>query len=550
MSTLRPYQQEGLDALYAGWDAGQQRIGVSLPTGVGKTHIMAHLGKRELALAPPSDGGRLMYLVHRDTLVDQTLAKLHAILPGGTSIGVVKAERDQLGAQVLIASVHTLASERRRRRLPPISLGVVDEAHVSVSPTYKAVFDQIGAMHPGGARLAGFTATWSRADSTGLGDVWQDVVYHKSIKWATRNGYLVKPRGIRVGDGVDASAIRISRATGDYADGDQERVVMLEEIRDAVVAGVLRHRGDRPGVLFAPTVASAEYFADGLRAAGVPTAGWYGKTPRLERKRIDAAIRSGELAMMTTCTAVAEGYDNPQLGLGVFCSLTKSEGRFVQMTGRLLRPWPGKTDAILLDCVGVTDEVRLRTAVDLSVSSESTEGDPVEDEDPDEWDEPVSRERKARLRRAGDIEIELFAGTQVQWLTSSVGVPFVSCGEQLVFLVEGRDGWNVGEAEQRLGSDGRPQGRWVAEGLAQEDALQLASDHAEEAGEYLARRSARWRTGTPSEAQLTTCQRLGIEVPEDASKGWVSDQMSVFFAGRVLSPFAQWSARSREYQPS
>ena len=58
---------------------------------------------------------------------------------------MVKAGRNQLAARVLVVSVHTLRSEKRLRQLPPIGLCVVDEAHVSVSPTYKRVFEEISS---------------------------------------------------------------------------------------------------------------------------------------------------------------------------------------------------------------------------------------------------------------------------------------------------------------------------------------------------------------------------------------------------------------------
>lgn len=551
MSSLRPYQVDAVDALYDGWAGGvvppKQRLGISLPTGVGKTHIMAELGRIESARPGPE---RVLYLLHRDTLVEQTMAKLRATLPADTSVGILKAERNELGARVIVASVHSLRSARRRAQLPPIGLCIVDEAHVSVSPTYREIYDQIGAMRPDGARLAGFTATWSRSDSTGLGDVWEDVVYHKSIKWAVANGYLVKPRGIRIGDGVDASDVRINRATADYSEADLERVVMLEEIRDAVVRGVQRHGGIRPGVLFAPTVASAEFFGDGLRAAGIPTEGFYGHTGKGDRRRIDAAIRSGHLRIMTTCTAVAEGYDNPQLALGILCRPTKHEGLFVQMTGRLVRPWPGKADALLLDCVGSTENVGLRNAIDLSVSRETTDGDEIEYAPADE---PIGRDRVAKIRRA-DTDVELFAGTQVQWLTSMVGIPFVPCGDRLVFLAEGAGGtWSVGEipsnpsklAEQ-LGGGNR--GRWVAEGLGQDDALAVASDHAENTGAHLSRRNSQWRSGRPSDAQLRIAHAVGLIIPDKASRGDVSDMLSVAFASRALAPFAAWSNQWKAYE--
>lgn len=544
MSALRPYQAEALSAVLTAWQTGTHRVGVSLPTGVGKTHIMAHLGAE---LVASGAGWRVIYLVHRDTLVEQTVAKLRATVPASVSIGVVKAERHEVGARVIVASVHTLRTPKRRAFLAdlaergvPLAL-VVDEAHVSRSATYMSVFfDARALVDSSQTRMAGFTATWSRSDALGLGDVWQDIVYHKTIKWALDDGLLVRPRAVRIGVGADLAGVRTSSSGGDYREGDLERAVMLESIREAVVAGVRRHRGSRPGVLFAPTVQSAEFFGQALREDGLRVAGWYHSTSRGDRHRIDAGIRSGALDLMTTCTAVAEGYDNPSLAFGVLCRPTQHEGLFVQMVGRLLRPWPGKDGALLLDAVGATSEVKLRSAVDLSVTAEHTDGEPVEDDldEPQDAD-PEPRERLVRVR-ADDVEVSLLAGTPVQWLTSRGGVPFVDCGKRLVFIVPGPDGWYVGQADSRLGADGRPTGRWVAQGLSQEDALTTASDHAESEGATIARRGSRWRTAKPTEAQIATATRMGIVVG-DLRRGALSDRMSEIFATRVLAPFATWA---------
>lgn len=543
MSALRGYQDEALRAVYAGWESGGRRLGVSLPTGTGKTHVMAHLTRREAASGDP---GRVLWLLHRDELVHQSVAKLRATLDPRTSVGVLKAGRNELGARVIVASVHSLRSDRRLAMLPPISTCVVDEAHVSVSPTYRRTFDRIRAFEPGGARLAGFSATWSRSDATGLGDVWEEVVYARTIRWAVKSGHLVEPRALQVGDGVDVSGVAVSRATGDYRESQLEEAVMLESLRDKVVDGVLRHGGTRPGVLFAPTVASAEYFADALRAAGVTTEGIYHDTSPGERRRRFAEHREGRLRLLSTCTALAEGWDAPHCGLGVLVRPTRHEGLFVQLFGRLLRPWPGKRDALLLDFVGATDDVRLRNAIDLRVTRELAGGDeePLGEPDPEEDDEPAARERMVKKIRS-DHEVEVFAGTPVQWLTSRVGLPFVPCGETVVFVVEGRDGWCVGRVDQRLDSQGRPRGDFVATGLSQEDALQVASDYAEDEGQYLARRASSWRAGPPSDAQVKLATRLGIAGAETYTKGALSDDISVALATRALAPIAEWSLQQR-----
>src|SRR3712207_6117464 len=93
---LRPYQHEALNAVEGARRAGRQRLLVALPTGTGKTVIFAELIRRY--------GGRAVVVVHRDELVQQTVAKVRAACPDA-SIGVVKAGRNEVDADVIVASV-------------------------------------------------------------------------------------------------------------------------------------------------------------------------------------------------------------------------------------------------------------------------------------------------------------------------------------------------------------------------------------------------------------------------------------------------------------
>lgn len=538
MSKLRDYQRDAYERLMKRWADGLRRIGVSLPTGTGKTHVMAHLAAEEAR--DQSDNRRILFLLHRDELVHQTVAKLQATVDPGTSIGVLKAERNEIGARIIVASVHSLRSERRRAQLPPVKLCIVDEAHVSVSPTYKAVFATLRALEPDGTRLAGFSATWTRSDDTGLGDVWEEVVYARTIKWAIKNGHLVPPRAIQVGAGVDLSDVKMDKAKGDYRESDLGRAVMLEELRDTVVQGALKYDPHRPSVLFAPTVESAEYFADGLREAGLRTEGIYGTVSGAQRRPIFDRHRSGETQVLTTCTALAEGWDAPYASRLLLARPTQHEGLFVQIVGRFIRLFPGKSDALILDFVGATNDVKLRNAIDLSTSYLADNGQLCEVIEEEEPTEPVTRERIIRQKRSS-YEVDIFAGTSVQWLMGPSNIPFVPCGDQgVVFIVQGRDGWHVGHANGWT-ADGRPDGKFVHDGLNETDALAAASDYVEEQHMIVARKSARWRQEAPTDKQVQWARTLGIAGAENMTKGALSDEISVAQATGLLMYFARWS---------
>ncbi|HZC00889.1 MAG TPA: DEAD/DEAH box helicase family protein, partial [Gammaproteobacteria bacterium] len=117
----RPYQDEAVAAVLHGAQHGLKRPLIALPTGTGKTIVFALLIQQR--------PGRALVLAHRDELIEQAVEKLHWIDPE-MEIGVVKAERDEHEASVVVASVQTLSRCQRLARLvPDFDTIVIDEAH-------------------------------------------------------------------------------------------------------------------------------------------------------------------------------------------------------------------------------------------------------------------------------------------------------------------------------------------------------------------------------------------------------------------------------------
>ena len=130
---LRDYQNEALGAIDDALARGVRRQVMALPTGTGKTVIFAELIRRR--------GGRALVLVHRDELVNQAVDKLAAV---GIEAGVIKAERDDVEAGVIVASIQTLSRPRRLACLrPDFNTIVIDEAHHAVAETYRRVIDHV-----------------------------------------------------------------------------------------------------------------------------------------------------------------------------------------------------------------------------------------------------------------------------------------------------------------------------------------------------------------------------------------------------------------------
>jgi superfamily II DNA or RNA helicase len=524
MVILRPYQVQAKEAVKADYAAGLRRVGVSLPTGVGKSVIMASMAADVFA-----KGRRVIVLVHRDTLVDQTRRHLTRVIPE-RAIGIVKAGKNDITAPVIVASIHTLRSEARLAQILPPNLTIVDEAHVSVSDTYLRYFEHVDAVEGGRGYLAGFTATWIRSDTRGLGDVWQRISYKKSLAWAVKAGFLVEPRAIQLGGDLDFSQVRTG-IDGDYMEKDLAELVMVDDLKDTVVKGYNNLTPGHSAVLFAPTQQSARFFGDALKDSGVRVAEIFAGTSITERRYNFSAFDNGAVQVLITCTALAEGWDSPRCDVALMLRPSKHPGLITQQIGRILRPWPGKQFATILDFVGVLDNADMRSIIDLSETPERVVSD-----DTDSQSELKPKESTPDPRMVKKINgvhtVDLFAGTEARWLTTKHGVPFVNTRDHLYFVAQLDGDWAVG----RCSSKSIQGGCWLVKGLTSAEALEHGSEMALEEDASIAGRKSSWRQGNqrPSAGQLQMAQGMGIDT-EGMNKAQVSDAINVYKATQILA---------------
>lgn len=126
MMRLRPYQVEAVDAaVEALWGPrGLHSVAMVLPTAAGKTVIFSGVAKRFRETV--GVGKRVLIVSHRTELVAAAAEKVRSVDPGCT-VGVVEANTNETLAQVISASVPTLAGEARRNMIRDVGLIIVDE---------------------------------------------------------------------------------------------------------------------------------------------------------------------------------------------------------------------------------------------------------------------------------------------------------------------------------------------------------------------------------------------------------------------------------------
>lgn len=547
---LRDYQDETVGAVYADWFS-YQRVAAVLPTGAGKTVVFSSVADRWINENRLTTRQRVLILVHREELAEQARKTLAMMCPH-LRVSIVQAERGDYPAtaDVIIGMVQTLRNERRRNLISHVGLIIVDECHHVAASSYQMILEHYGCFADGGAKALGVTATMMRGDNLSLGDTWQKISYTKDIAWMVSRGYLVPPDGrlVRVSD-LDLSRVR--KKAGDFSDSALGDALEQSLAPDAVARAYKEHSADRQGILFAPTVHCAEVYAEALGEFGFETAVVHGKTPTGQRRAIFRAYERGDIQVISNCGIATEGTDLPMTGTVVIGRPTQSRGLFIQMAGRGLRLWPGKTDCLILVVAGKAARHSLTAPVELfgeqleMLPEEVKEADEKAEADEQfmEMDVPGSGPELPEFANGKHLEVvklDLFrrAGAY-HWQQTAAGTWFLPAGERFILIKPQADGtWAVLWCHREYGGPGMsgwietaaPDMGW-AMGIAQE-----AMTHAERNAGKAARK---WREKAPDRHRVGIAISLGVpEVTARMTKrGELERLIDIHQATRRLDPF-------------
>lgn len=501
MIDLRDYQKEAIKAILEEYHQGIKSQLVVLPTGAGKTVVAAALAA--------AIGGRTLFLVHRDELARQAEEKISIVWPEA-SVGIVKAEKNNIEAQVVVASVQTISRAERLRQLKPdFKLVITDEAHHAVASQWQTIYEYVGA---GRQNLhIGITATPNRTDQRGLGKVFEKVAYQKTIKDLIEAGYLVPPKQVVVKTEADLDVLKDSG--DDLSDRELEGVLNTDSRNRLIVEAFRNYAVGRKAIVFAAGVSHARRLAEIFKQYQIRAEAIDGETPEeIRRERLQAFGR-GSLRVLTNYGVLTEGYDEPSLNAVVLARPTKSQQLYIQMLGRGLRPYPGKKDCLVLDVVDISRRHHLVQLPDLMGI---------------ERPEEVKGGAKSRVGIAGATRVPLV--TLFNWMqVAGLWVLFVN-RDALVLIPEG-DNYKVlqvSKETQRYLTDRALPLPW-AQGQAEAKAREMLGGNIR-----LLEKEAAWRERPASPKQVKVLTEMRIPVRLGMTSGEASDLISVAIWRRRL----------------
>jgi DNA repair protein RadD len=365
---LRPYQQLALDTLWAYLRTKDGNPALVLPTGAGKSPLMAAIASE----AVTAWGGRVGVIAHVQELVAQNAAKLAQYAPtlpmGIYSAGLNRRDRFDPVLFLQIQSVYNRASV-----FGPFDLLLIDEAHripLDGEGRYLQFIADCRALNPN-LRVVGLTATPYRLKGQavpvcGPGRVLTEVAYEARIPDLIAAGFLSRLVS-RAGERPDLSRVAIKR--GEYDEAQLAAAMDDAGLIERTCDDLCNRAADRKAwIVFCVNVAHAEHVRAALAARGIAAGLVHGGTPKGERAALLAEFQAGHLRAMVNVNVLSEGFDAPGIDCVAMLRPTKSPGLYYQQVGRGFRLAPGKKDCLVLDYAGnvlehgPVDAIRVRTA--------------------------------------------------------------------------------------------------------------------------------------------------------------------------------------------
>lgn len=366
-----------------------QSVMVQMPTGTGKTILLAEVVKtEERRVMNP-----LVWIVaHRRELVEQIRETLDSMLSCPFSTPDTTSPLLSGNSRIKVMSIQWLSRHYQNMAEKP-SLIVIDEAHHAVAKTYKEVMDAFSE-----AKKLGLTATPCRLTRRGFTDLFDVLLMSWSAKRFIAIGRLSLYDYMSIkADSEDQRRILGLMKRG--ADGDFSLKEMSEklDVRPSIkrlCETILRYAADKKGITYAIDITHAEHIAEEYRRHGIMAVAISSKTPLAERKAIierfkgtgiadrndkpcytslgltkpfgetlsadyKADVRdkileqTNDIQVLVNVDLFGEGFDCPDVEFIQLARPTLSLAKYLQQVGRGMRVFEGKKYCLILDNVGL-----------------------------------------------------------------------------------------------------------------------------------------------------------------------------------------------------
>jgi DNA repair protein RadD len=359
MLSLRPYQKDAIQETYDWMRKNKGNPVINLPTGAGKSIIIAELCKDALTNWPDT---KIIMLTHVKELIEQNANKLRQHWPNAP-MGIYSASvgKKELGNPITFAGIQSVRG--KAAYFGKIDLVICDECHLISHKEEGGYRDFLEELKP--SRIIGLTASPYRLGHGMITDkpaIFDGIIEPTTIPILQGQGYLAKLTSKH--PHMTLSVEGVHKRGGDYIESELQAMVDTDKNNQEAVAETIERAKDRKSWLFFCTgVKHSEHIRDILREHGISAEMLSGETTKVERERIIQDFKDGKIRALTNTQILTTGFDYPDIDCIVFLRPTCSPGLYLQMAGRGLRVKSNGGDCMILDFAGVIEKHGPITAI-------------------------------------------------------------------------------------------------------------------------------------------------------------------------------------------
>jgi len=362
--TLRPYQQDAVNAFFEFVANGGRSGVIAAPTGSGKSIILSEICRQ---MVTQWHNTRIIICTHRYELIRQDADEFKKLCPG-VSTGIYSAglNRRETDRRVTFAGIQSVT--KRAFEFGKIDLLIIDEAHLvnhEEGTQYHRFISDLRIANPN-IVILGLSATPYRLDNgllyEGEGRLFDELIYDISLKRLIDGGYLCPV--ISKGGIAKIDLTNVTKTAGDYNMKSLEEAADREELVRQAVDEIVKYGVDRRSwLVFAAGVNHGKHIRDEIRSRGITCELVTGEMNKKDRARTLKEFEHRKIRCLVNVKILVEGFNVPCIDLIALMVATQSTAKYVQAVGRGTRVCEGKENCLLLDFGGnverhgVLDEV-------------------------------------------------------------------------------------------------------------------------------------------------------------------------------------------------
>ena len=344
---LRWYQTECLESI---WNNLDRNVVACLPTGSGKSHVLAEFCKRAVQTWPDT---RICVLAHVKELLEQNAEKILMHWPDAPVSLWCAGLNSKEANNITVASIQSIY--KKTHETGPYEVLLVDECHL-INPhaesMYKRFISEQMVLNPL-LKVAGLTATPYRMKTGQLHEgenaLFDDLVYECKLTPLISEGWLSPIIGKN--GAVQANTQDMHIRAGEFKSDE-----MQDEFQSMVIescSDIMKNSQDRKSILiFTAGIDHAYVVYQYIKALDEKVEIVTGETPKKERTETVERFKNCDIRILVNCSVYTTGFDAPNVDCIALLRCTRSPGLYVQMVGRGLRVAPGKKDCLVLDYGG------------------------------------------------------------------------------------------------------------------------------------------------------------------------------------------------------